>query len=107
MKDRFFGKLAIGLAIALAMFLFRLAATFYRSPRISAKAKLLTTIGILLALFGGLVIYPEEAAFRKAKREAASDPWALTYFQNKYPMSRRMGEVDDMMWQATYGPKGD
>jgi hypothetical protein len=48
------------------------AAAFYRSPRISATAKLLTTAGIVLALFGGLVIYPEEAAFRKALRARAA-----------------------------------
>lgn len=41
MKDRFFAKLAIGLAIVLMVFSFRVAAAFYRSPRISSKAKLL------------------------------------------------------------------
>src|SRR5260221_6867623 len=98
MKDRFFAKLAIGFAIVLVVFLFRVAAAFYRSPRFSSKAKLLSTIGIVLALFGGFVIYPEEAAFRKAKRESADDPWAFISFQNKYPLSSRMGEVDDLMW---------
>jgi hypothetical protein len=32
MKDRFFGKLAVGLAIVLVVFLVRVPAAFYRSP---------------------------------------------------------------------------
>jgi len=83
MMDRIFAKLAIGLTIILVIFLFRVAAAFYRSPRFSSKAKLLSTIGIVLALFGGFVIYPEEAAFHKAKRESADDPWAFVSFSKQ------------------------
>jgi len=65
MKDRFFAKLAIGLAIVLMVFSFRVAVAFYRSPRISSKAKLLTTIGRVEGLSeGGVPLLVANLAFR-------------------------------------------
>src|SRR5712691_1208006 len=107
MPDRLLVKLVVVLLFVLALGLFRVARDFYSSTRFTSKTKILITAGIVAALYGGFVVYPEESAFYKAKREAASDPWALVGFRDSHPSSRRMGEVDDLLWQATSGPKGD
>jgi hypothetical protein len=102
-----FVKLGVAILFVLAVTLFRIAGAFYGSRRFSAKTKLLTSIGILLGLVGAFTVYPQESAFYKAKRDAVSDPWALCSFKTSYPSSYRIGEVDEMLWQATYGPKAD
>ena len=106
MSERMLARLAIGLLIGLAVALLRVAMAFYASPRFTRITKTLATIGIILALYAGFTLYPQESAFYKAKREAATEPYGLCAFKDKYPSSHRLSEVDDLLWQSSYGPKG-
>ena len=60
---------------------------------------------ILVAGYLAFQVYPQEAAFQAAKR--AASPQLLSSFAIQYPDSYRIGQVDDLLWQAASGPDGN
>jgi hypothetical protein len=62
---------------------------------------------LLVAGYLAFQVYPQEAAFRAAKRAGASSPQLLSSFAIQYPDSYRIGEVDDLLWLAASGPDGN
>ena len=65
----------------------------------------LVTLGVLVAIYLAFQVYPQEAAFRAAKQAGAASPQLLSSFAIRYPDSYRIGEVDDLLWQAASGPE--
>ncbi len=62
---------------------------------------------MLVAGYLAFQVYPQEAAFQAAKRAGASSPQLLSAFAIQYPDSYRIGQVDDLLWQAASGPDGN
>src|SRR2546430_16231547 len=65
-------------------------------------------VGIAVILVAGYLafqVYPQEAAFQAAKR--AASPQLLSTFAIQYPDSYRIGQVDDLLWQAASLPDGN
>jgi hypothetical protein len=62
---------------------------------------------ILVAGYLAFQVYPQETAFQAAKRAGASRPQLLSSFAIQYPDSYRIGQVDDLLWQAASGPDGN
>src|SRR5713101_5309132 len=67
----------------------------------------LAIASMLVAGYLAFQVYPQEAAFRAAKRAGASSPQLLSSFAIQYPDSYRIGQVDDLLWQAASGPDGN
>ena len=105
--NRFWLRLAIKLAVVLAVAVGGVILAFLRSPRFSGQTKAMTVAAFLLALYLGFVVYPDEKAFREARREGRADPWAYVNFKNGHARSRHLGQIDELLWKASYGEKGD
>ena len=63
--------------------------------------------GLLVASYLAFQVYPQEAAYQAAKQAGASSPQLLSSFAIHYPDSYRIGQVDDLLWQAASGPDGN